>query len=107
MVDAVPRDTGPLQTGPGSLRDALDMIMAGFTYLAGADVASVPAAVQAECLRELERARSIQTAAHARVLTGFGADLGYQDDGCRSPRTWLMWQTRVTAATASASVGWE
>jgi hypothetical protein len=31
---------------------------------------------------------------------------GYEDDAQRSPRTWLRWQTRVTGAAASASVGW-
>ena len=91
---------------PGSVRDALDMIMAGFAWLAGADMASVPAAVQAECLRELERAGSVQTAARARVLAAFDAGLGYEDDGCRSARTWLMWQTQVTPAAATVSVGW-
>src|SRR5580658_2808071 len=91
---------------PGSVRDAVEMIMAGFAWLAGADVASVPVPVQAECLRELERVRSVQTVAQARVLGAYEAGLGYEADGCRSPRTWLMWQTQVTAAAASSSVGW-
>jgi len=88
------------------VREALGMIRAGFAWLAGADVASVPAAVQAECLRELERVRSVQTAAQARVLGAFDAALGFEDDGCRSPRAWLMWQTQVTSATAAESVRW-
>jgi Domain of unknown function (DUF222) len=91
---------------PESVREALDMIMAGFAWLAGADVVLVPAVVQAECLRELERVRSVQTAAQARVLGAFDAGQGYEDDGCRSARTWLMWQTQVTPGAASAAVGW-
>jgi hypothetical protein len=77
------------------------MVLAGLGWLAGADLAGVPAAVQAECLRVLERARSVQTVAHASVLRAFDASLGFEDDGCRSPRTWLMWQTLVTPATAT------
>ena len=41
------------------------MVLAGLGWLAGADVASVPAAVQAECLRGLERAQSVYAAARA------------------------------------------
>ena len=81
---------------PGSAREALEMVRAGFAWLADADLASVPAVVQAECLRELEHARSVQAVAHANVLGAFGASAGYEDDGCRSPRTWLIWQTRIT-----------
>ncbi len=82
------------------------MVLAGLSWLAGADMTGVPAVVQADCLRGLERARSVQAAAHAAVLGAFDAGCGYEDDGSRSPRTWLMWQTRVTSATATASVGW-
>jgi hypothetical protein len=75
-------------------------------WLAGMDVASLPVAVQADCLRELERAASVHTAAQAAVLSAFDAAAGYEDDGQRSPRTWLRWQTRVTGGAASGSVGW-
>src|SRR5215472_2336493 len=91
---------------PGSAGEAIGLVLAGLTWLAGADLASVPAAVQADCLRGLERARSVQVAAHASVLGAFDAGLGYEDDGCRSARTWLMWQTQVTSATAAGSMGW-
>jgi hypothetical protein len=39
-------------TVPVSAREALDMIRAGLGYLAAADPAQVPAATQAECLRD-------------------------------------------------------
>src|SRR5215472_2803671 len=96
----------PRPPAPGSVRDALDMILAGFAWLAETDMTSVPAVVQAECLRELERVRSVETAAHAAVLGAFDAGCGYEDDACRSPRSWLAWQTRVTPVTAAASVRW-
>jgi hypothetical protein len=91
---------------PESMGEALAMISAGIAWLADADVASAPAAAQAECLRGLERARSAQTVAQARVLGAFDAGLGFEGDACRSPRTWLMWQTQVTGACASAAVAW-
>ena len=80
------------------------MVLAGLGWLAHADAASVPAAVQAECLRGLERAQSVYTAARGRVLAAFTAQGGYEDDGQGSPRTWLTWQTRVTRPAASAAL---
>ena len=52
-------------TAPASAREALDMVRAGLAYLAAADAARLPAAVQAECLRELERHDAAATAARA------------------------------------------
>ena len=80
------------------------MVLAGLGWLAAADTASEPASVQADCLRGLERALSVHTAARARVLAGFCAQAGYADDGHGSPRTWLTWQTRVTRPAASAAL---
>ncbi len=93
---------------PGSAGEAMGMVLAGLGWLASAeaDVGSMPASVQADCLRGLERAASMQTAARARVLAGFTARRGFEDDGQGSARTWLTWQTRVTAGAARASVGW-
>jgi Domain of unknown function (DUF222) len=91
---------------PASVTEAVRIAVDALGWLAKADVASVPVAVQAECLRELERAASVHTAARASVLSAFDAAAGYEDDAQRSPRTWLRWQTRVTAGAASGSVGW-
>ena len=81
---------------PQSIDDAVRMVLAGFGWLADADLAGVPASVRAECLRQLERARSVQTAAHAAVLSAFDHDAGYVDDGQGTSSTWLRWQTQVT-----------
>src|SRR5579863_9857790 len=91
---------------PQSAGEAVGLMLAGLRWLARADLASAPAAVQADCLRELEQAASLHTAARASVLSAFDAAAGYEDDGQGSPRTWLRWQTRVTSASASASVAW-
>ena len=87
-----------------SAGEAVDMVLAGLGWLATADVAGEPAGVQADCLRGLERALSVHTAARARVLAGFCAQAGYENDGHGSPRTWLTWQTRVTRPAASAAL---
>ena len=96
----------PSATAPQSVGDALDMVMTGFGWLADADLTSVPASVRAECLRQLERTRSVQTAAHATVLSAFDRDADFTDDGQGTCRTWLRWQTQITAGAASGSVGW-
>ena len=43
------------------------MVRAGLGYLAAADAAQLSAATQAECLRELEQAHSVATAARASM----------------------------------------
>src|SRR5712691_6944855 len=103
---SVTQTPGAPKSEPTSIDEAVRIAVDALSWLAAADVASVPAAVQADCLRELERAASIHTAARASVLSAFDAASGYEDDGQGSPRTWLRWQTRVTTAAASASVGW-
>ena len=55
---------------PACAREALDMVHAGLGYLAAADAAQLSAATQAECLRELEQAYSVATAAQASILPG-------------------------------------
>ena len=82
------------------------MAHAGLAYLATADMASLPAAAQAECLRGLERAESLHTAARAGVLAAFMSCGGCEDDGQGSARAWLRWQTRITSGAAAGAVGW-
>jgi hypothetical protein len=89
---------------PRSPGEAMALMLAGLGWLARADLASVPVAVQADCLRALEHAASLHTAAQATALSAFDSAAGYEADGQGSPRTWLRWQTRVTGAAASASV---
>jgi hypothetical protein len=91
---------------PVSAADAVAMAQAGLAFLANANMASVPAAAQAECLRGLERAESLATAARAGVLAAFMAGGGYEDDGQGSARAWLRWQTRITTGAAAGAVGW-
>jgi hypothetical protein len=97
-------DGGP--AAPSSAAEAVRMALAGLGWLAGADAAEVPVPVLADCLRGLEQALAVHTAARARILATFTARRGHEDDGQGSPRTWLAWQTRTTRPAASAATGW-
>ena len=65
-----------MDTAPASAREALDMVRAGLGYLAAADAAQLPAATQAECLRELEQDAAALTAARAGFLAAFTTGQG-------------------------------
>jgi hypothetical protein len=86
--------------------EAIELMLGGLRWLASADLASMPVPVQADCLRALEHAASLHTAASAAALCAFDAAAGYEDDGQRSPRTWLRWQTKITGGAASSAVHW-
>jgi hypothetical protein len=95
-----------MPAAPATAAQAVAMVQAGLGWLATTDATSLPATLQAETLRGLERATSMHTAARSRVLSAFNAQDGYQDDGHGSARTWLKWQTRVTGGAACGALGW-
>ena len=57
--------------------EAMDMVRAGLGYLAAADATAMAAETQARCLRMLEQANSMGTAARASILGAFTAGQGY------------------------------
>ena len=77
---------------PADVAGALAMLERALDHLNAADVASLPASVQAEALRALGRAEAKHTAARARVVGAFAAQGGCADDGHGTARTWLKWQ---------------
>jgi Domain of unknown function (DUF222)/HNH endonuclease len=91
---------------PSSASHALRMAVTGLRWLATADTASLPAGVQADALRDLERLAAMHTAARSRVLGSFTAQRGFEDDGQGSPRTWLAWQTRTSTGAARGVIRW-
>jgi Domain of unknown function (DUF222)/HNH endonuclease len=97
---------GQVPAAPATTAQAMAMVQAGLGWLATTDPAVLTTAEQAGCLRGLERAESMQTAARSRVLGAFHAQCGYEDDGHGSARTWLKWQTRVTGGAAAGALGW-
>jgi hypothetical protein len=91
---------------PATPAAALAMLEAALDALNAADAASLPGAVQAECLRALERAEAKHTAARAAVLAAFTAQGTFEHDGQGSARSWLKWQTRITGGAAAGALGW-
>ena len=89
-----------------SVGEALDMVRAGLGYLAAADANQLAAATQAECLRELEQADAVATAARASILAGFTAGQGCADDAEYSAVSWLMHRTGITRGAAVGHAAW-
>ena len=91
---------------PTCVREALDMVHAGLGYLAAADPTQLATATQADCLRELEQADAVATAARASFLAGFTAGQGYIDDADYSAVSWLMHRTGITRGAAVGHTAW-
>ena len=64
------------------------------------------AETQAQCLRMLEQAHAMGTAARTSVLAAFTAGQGYCADADYSPRAWLINRTRITKGTAVGYTAW-
>ena len=82
------------------------MVRAGLGYLAAADTGQLAAATQAECLRELEQADAVATAARASILAGFAGGKGYSGDGEYSAVSWLIHRTGITRGAAVGHTAW-
>jgi hypothetical protein len=82
------------------------MVRAGLGYLAAADATRLAAATQAECLRELEQADAVATAARASILAGFTAGQGYAGDAEYGAVSWLMHRTGITRGAAVGHAAW-
>jgi hypothetical protein len=93
-------------TAPATAREALDMVRAGLGYLAAADPGQLPAATQAECLRELEQDAASLTAARAWILASFAAGQGHAGDGDYSAVSWLIHRTGITKGAAIGHTAW-
>ena len=93
-------------TAPTSAREALDIVRAGLGYLAAADAAELPAPAQAGCLRDLEQAGAIATAARAWLLASFTAGQGYSGDAEYSAVSWLIHRTGITRGAAVGHSAW-
>ena len=72
-----------------SATQALEVARAGLRFVAMADAAAMTAAERAACLRGLEKADAVVTAARTSVLRPFNAGQDYADDGDYSARSWL------------------
>ena len=84
-----------------SATQALEVARAGLRFVAMADATAMTAAERAACLRGLEKADAVATAARISVLGTFGAGQDYADDGDYSARSWLEHRTQVTRGAAA------
>jgi hypothetical protein len=82
------------------------MVRAGLGYLAAADAARLPAAVQAQVLRELEQTDAMAAAARAGFLAAFTAGAGPAGDGDYSAVSWLIHRTGITRGAAVGHSAW-
>jgi hypothetical protein len=89
---------------PAGAADTLD---ASLDHLAAVDWASLGTAAHAEMLACLQRSQAKLTAVHAAVLSAFTAQSGYEPDGHRSARAWLINRNGMSKGAAGAAVGWE
>jgi hypothetical protein len=91
---------------PASTAQALGMLQSAMGYLAAADATAMAAETQARCLRVLEQASSVGTAARTSILAAFTSGQGYSADADYSPRAWLIHKTHVTRGAAVGYTAW-
>jgi Domain of unknown function (DUF222) len=89
-----------------SVGEAMEMVLAGLSYLAAADAVQLAAQTQAECLQGLEQADAVATAARASFLSAFTAGQGYSADADYSVLSWLMHRTGITRGAAVGHIAW-
>jgi hypothetical protein len=92
--------------GFASAAEAAGMLDASLDHLAATDWASLGTAAHGEMLTRLQRAQARLTAVNAAVLAAFTVQGGYEPDGYRSPRAWLMNRTGMSKGAAGGAVGW-
>src|SRR5215475_82767 len=82
------------------------MLDASLDYLAATGWAALGTAAHAEMLARLQRAQTKLTAVNAAVLAAFTAGNGYEPDGHRSAKQWLIGKTGISEGAARGAVGW-
>ena len=95
----------PVPAFPSAV-NAMEAVREGLRFLAAADPTQLATEEQAECLRMLEQADAISTAARTSLLGAFAAGQGYGDDGHYSAAAWLIRRTGITRGAAVGYVSW-
>src|ERR1700756_3160965 len=93
--------------GFANAAQAAGMLDASLDHLAAVDWASLGTGAHGEMLARLQRAQAKLTAVNASVLAAFTAQAGYEPDGHRSARAWLINKTGISKGAASGAVGWQ
>jgi hypothetical protein len=87
--------------------EAAGMLDASLDHLTTVDWASLGTQAHGEMLARLQRAQAKLTAVNAAVLSAFTAQCGYEPDGHKSARAWLINKTGISNGAAGAAVGWD
>jgi hypothetical protein len=87
--------------------DSAAMLDASLDHLAATDWASLATAAHGEMLAQLQRVQAKLTAVNAAVLAAFTAQSGYEPDGHRSARAWLVNRNGMSKGAASSAVAWD
>jgi hypothetical protein len=87
--------------------DAAGLLEASLDHLAATDWASLSTAAHGQMLAGLQRAQAKLTAVSTAVLAAFTAQCGYEPDGCRSARAWLVNKNAMSKGAAGAAVAWD
>jgi hypothetical protein len=87
--------------------EAVGALDASLDHLAAVDWASLGTQAHGEMLARLQRAQAKLTAVNAAVLGAFTAQGGYEPDGHRSARAWLINRAGIARGAAGAAVGWQ
>src|SRR5246127_216860 len=93
--------------GFANAAEAAGMLDASLDHLAATDWASLGTAAHGEMLARLQRAQAKLTAVNAAVLSAFTAQSGYEPDGHRSARAWLVNRTKMSRGAAAGAIGWQ
>src|SRR5262245_47094134 len=83
------------------------MLDASLDYLAATGWAALSTQAHGEMLARLQRAQARLTAVNAAVLAAFTAGNGYEPDGHRSAKQWLIGKTGISEGAARGAVGWQ
>ena len=89
-----------------SATEALEVVRAGLRFLATADATQMTAAERAACLRGLEQADAVATAARTSVLGRSGPGRTTPMTGTTARSSWLQHRTQVTRGAAADHTGW-
>jgi hypothetical protein len=85
---------------------ALEAMLAGAGFLAGASWAELPAALKSEGLKGLEYADALLTVARTGALAAQDTMLDYELDGCGSQAAWLVQETGIDKSEARCHRAW-
>ncbi len=91
---------------PASTAEAVDMVLAGLSYLAAADPAVLAAQARPSACRPWSRPMRSPPRPGPGSWPRSPPGMGYAADADYSPTSWLIHRTKVTKGAARGHLGW-